>query len=307
MLFYRYLKGEDDYEGELRDERSESGELGGMMSWAPSPLDSFGLEGFARVRSVEPIAQSNYDDRDEANRFLRSWVIHRINPYLSLKVKGRLEKEQQIYIRGERSANNNSVRVYSLAPETIWGIGKGLSLGQGFRLRARYQTYDWAQSQERDNLLRSLESITGIYFRLSRRLRGKLSYLHRWEDYGKLRWEDEWVETLSWKRTTNQLSLSLDYQPSQGFHLKPGLIYMVEREWIPEISPLGGNQWELSAKESRLRLNLRGGISLGRGGMLLLQGSRRKSAAGSYGRSTSTTFAGVRPVPILFTGDPRIA
>lgn len=273
-LFYRYLRGEDDYEGELRDERLEGGELGGILSWIPSPADSLKLEGFAGLRSVKPSAQANYDDRDEANRFLRGSISHRFSPCLHLKVKAGLEMEKQIYIHGEKSANNNSVMIYSLAPETIWRVGEGLSLRQGFRLSARYQTYDWAQSQHMDNLLRCLESESGLYWRLSSRLRGRLSYLHKWEDYGKLKWEDEWVEKLSWKRTSNQLSFSFSYLPSKGFRLTPGLVYGLERELVPEISPLGGG-WELSAKERRLRLSLEGGLSLGRKGLILLQGSRR--------------------------------
>ncbi len=273
-LFYRYLQGEDDYWEELRDEKLESGEVGGVVSWVPSSADSLSLEGFASLRSVKPLAQANYDDRDVASRFLRGDILLRLTPYLHIKIQAGLEMEKQLYIRGERSANNNTVTFYSLAPCTIWRIVEGMSLRQGFRLNARYQIYDWPQGQELNNLLRSLEGESGLHWRLSTRLKGKLSYLHRWEDYGKLGWENEWVEKLSWKRTSHQLSLSCSYLPGRGFHLTPGLVYIFEREWIPEVSSLRGG-WELSAKERRLRLSLEGGLSLGRGGLILLQGSRR--------------------------------
>lgn len=272
-FFYRYLEGTDDYEGELRDERLESGELGGVISWVPFPADSMELEGFAGLRSVNTPAQSNYDDRDEANRFLQGYLFHRLTPFLHLKVRGRVGLEKQVYIWGRRSANNNSVTLYSLAPETIWRIGEGFSLSQGFRLKARYQIYQWAQSQEGNNLLRSVESESGLGWRMSNRLKGEIGYLHKWEDYGKLRWEEEWIERLSWKRTSSQLRFSFSYLPGKGFRLTPSCVYRLEREWIPEISPLGEG-WELSEKERRLRLSLEGGLSLGRQGLLLLQGSR---------------------------------
>ncbi len=273
-LFYRYLRGQDDYEEDLRDEKLESGELGGMVSWIPSPADSLKFEGFAGLRSIKPLVQTNYDNRDEANRFLRGHIFHRLTPYLHLKVRGEMEIKRQVYIQGEKSADNNSITNYSLAPATIWRIGKWLSLWQKFRLNARYQTYDWAQSQQMDNLLRGLEAKSELSWRLSSRLNGKLNYLHRWEDYGKLKWEDEWVERLSWKRTTNQWGFSFGYLPNKGLRFAPGLSYRVEREWTPEVSPLGGG-WGLSAKEKRLRLSLEGSLSLGRGGLILFRGSRR--------------------------------
>jgi len=279
-LFYRYLRGEDDYEEEIRDERLESGELGGMVSWVPSPADSLRLEGFAGLRSIKPLIQTNYDNRDEANRFFRAHIFHRLTPYLHLQIRGGIEMVKQVYIQGERSADNNSIVNYTLAPETIWRMGRWLSLSQKFRINARYQTYEWVQSQGMDNLLRGLESESGLHWGLSSRLKGRISYLRKWEDYGKLRWEDEWVERLSWRRTTDQLGFSFGYLFGRGPKLASGLSYRLDREWAPAISPLG-NRWDLVARERRLHLSLEGSVPLGRWGLLLLRGSRRVILGGA--------------------------
>ena len=67
-----------------------------------------------------------------------------------------------------------------------------------------------------------------------------MEFLYRYEDYGQLLWEDEWVEKVSWDRRTEKIKFGCDYHWGQSLIFSPSYFYEKRREW--------NHLWDLSSQ-----------------------------------------------------------
>jgi hypothetical protein len=85
----------------------------------------------------------NVDDRDEQTFALRVTAKHRVSPWLDVGLTMAGEAYHNVYLFGERSAENNWRRSLRLLPEITWQPSPDFVLRNAMFIRANYTVYDF--------------------------------------------------------------------------------------------------------------------------------------------------------------------
>jgi hypothetical protein len=184
----------------------------------------------------------NNDDRDE----LRFWIDlqerHTISGELELKTSLAVHYFHQVYIFGEKSGDNNQIRIVSFHPEVRWTPSASFRFSQAAEVLANYVEYDY------ESLFPGIRSFLYRKFRLEDSVwvspAPKLSFFAQGrlelDENGKLLW-NPWLEQRLIDRRSVGWTLSLDYHPFEGLHLMPGFtVYRRKGYRYPEAVPAGG-------------------------------------------------------------------
>lgn len=127
--FYKYTRREEDYADDLRDQKVESGELGGNLSIQIGGSDSLYLTASAGVTSFHAgEASGRFDDRDILTLIAWGEYLHIFSPIFNLRMEGGFRNFHRVYVSGLRSANNNHNQTYVLSPTLTWKPHRSLSL-----------------------------------------------------------------------------------------------------------------------------------------------------------------------------------
>jgi hypothetical protein len=183
----------------------------------------------------------NNDDRDE----LRFWIDlqerHSFSDELELKTSLAIHYFHQVYVFGEKSGDNNQIRIISLHPEVRWMPSAVLRVSQAAEVLANYVEYDY------ESLFPGIRSFLYRKFRLEDSIwvsptpRISLFAQARLEldENGKLLW-NPWLEQRLIDRRSVGWTVSLDYHPFAGLHLMPGFTVYRRRGYrYPETVPVG--------------------------------------------------------------------
>ena len=185
----------------------------------------------------------NNDDRDE----LRFWIDlqerHSFSGELEFKTSLAVRYFHQVYIFGEKSGDNNKIRIISLHPEIRWMPSNSFRFSQAAEVLANYVEYDY------ESLFPGIRSFLYRKFRLEDSVwvspTPKISlFAHgrlELDENGKLLWSP-WLEQRLIDRRSVGWTLSLDYHPFTGLHLMPGFtVYRRKGYRYPEVVLAGGN------------------------------------------------------------------
>lgn len=239
--FYKYARREEDYAEDARDQKMESGELGGNLSIGIRDSDSLHLTGSVGVTSFyAQEVSSRTDDRDILTMIAWGEYLHVFNRTFSLRMEGGFRNFHRVYVSGLRSANNSHNQTYVLSPTLIWQLNPALGLKQNYNIQANYIYYDYETGSEsvQSKLFRRASSSTRINYRILTRVKVVFGYTYGYEDYGQLVWDDQWVRKPSWERKTHTLNFWLEYQPTKSLVFSPEYTYQRRKSWDHFAEPI---------------------------------------------------------------------
>ena len=239
--FYKYTQREEDYADDPRDQKVESGDLGGNLSIRIRQSDSLYLTASVGVTSFyAQDVSGRFDERDILTLIAWGEYLHVFNPIFSLRMEGGFRNFHRIYVSSRRSANNSHNQTYVLSPTLIWRPHQSFSLEQNYNIQANYIYYDYEKSIEstRNRLFRRASSGTRMTCRIFPRVSLAFGYTYGYEDYGQLVWKGQWVRSPSWERRTHTFNFSIQYQPTPSLVFSPEYTYQRRKTWDHFAEPL---------------------------------------------------------------------
>lgn len=165
----------------------------------------------------------NNDDRDE----LRFWVDlqerHPFSETLELRTSAAFYFFHQVYLFGEKSGDNNRIRILSLRPEVRWIPSGAVRVSQAAEVLANYVEYDYESMFPgiRSFLYRKFRLEDSAWVSITRTLAFFAQSRLELDENGKLLW-NRWLEQRLIDRRSLSWTLSLDHHPFSGLHLMPG-------------------------------------------------------------------------------------
>ena len=137
-----------------------------------------------------------------------------------------------VYLRSQRSANNNWERLYALYPALLIRPWDNLTVNQRFSISANYTEYDFEDlfTDIKSNIFRQAKSTTDLSYLLGPELSLNFNYTYRAEDFGRLIREDHWIEVLSWDKSFQNIDFSVSYMIFSRLTITPSLGYGHRRE-----------------------------------------------------------------------------
>lgn len=226
IIDYRYRWVDDRFREVRRNQRAETGEVDVALTHRLGDSDSAGIHAISRVTSYTiPVTGAFYDDRDQAERVLKFFLYHRFSPELTARPEFSFQRQHQVILAAERSADNNTNDVYVLEPHLQWRPVPSVLLQQTFSIRAHYRYLDFAPpgDQSQGTLYRRAESVTDSRITQSRRTVWTIRYVYRYEDFGGLYDREGWVQAVDWDRRGHLVDGRWSWRPIKGFSVEPGI------------------------------------------------------------------------------------
>ena len=177
--------------------------------------------------------ENNVDDRDEFRWNLVVSEIHNFSPYLKLISNGSITLNHLVYIYGERSANNNWMRIFRLFPQLIYRPTRQISIAHNLEVYANYVDYDFeygtSSTELKSYVFRRFSFTQEINAGVTKRTSIFLSSKIELEENGKLDW-DRWTEFLLMSRETYWLRANLTFQAQENLFISPGIWFSKRTE-----------------------------------------------------------------------------
>lgn len=190
--------------------------------------------------------ENNTDDRDEFRLNLSIAEIHHFSQLLKFIMSGNVNLYHLVYIFGERSANNNWMRIFRLNPQLIYQPNKKIRMVHQLELLANYVDYDYeigsSTTDLRSYVFRRFSLAEEINTQVTDRTSIFINYKLELEENGKLDWE-RWTEFLLTNRESHWLRFSINYRLKDKLMISPGLLFLkrIEKRQSYLASPLGSD------------------------------------------------------------------
>jgi len=191
--------------------------------------------------------ENNVDDRDEFRFNVNISEIHHFGPNLKLVSNGSINLYHLVYIYGERSANNNWMRIFRLFPQIIYKPNENISITQHFEVLANYVDYDYDFGSSTFDLksyvFRRFSFTQQVSVQITSKTGVFLNYNLELEENGKLDW-DQWTEFLMTSRENHWLRSNINYRIKDYITLAPGFILYkrIEKQQIDLPSTIGSGE-----------------------------------------------------------------
>ena len=238
---YRYSWGKEDYGGKQLDQWHEMGELSFNASAEISSNDSTVFNSIVGVNSYYGLHKRSAYDRDLKTRIHNIRHKHLFSRYFNGEVRFGYSNFNQIYISELNSANNNQNETYFLRSTFNWMLTSGISLSQSFEIRANYIIHEYIPSQidTPDRIFRRGSSELELKVKLSDRFTVMPGYIYRYEDYGKLIWEENnWQQATGWDRRYHNLNMKVSYYPWRNVSIEPEYSWESKKEYNHELGDI---------------------------------------------------------------------
>jgi hypothetical protein len=234
----------------------ELGEFSLNASAEPIPGDSVIFNGIVGVTSYYGLNASSFNERDLMTQIYNLRYTHEFNAYFKGELITGYSNFHQIYTSSINSANNNQNKTYLIQTDFAWDSGSRIKIDQIFAIQANYIIYDFVpnQSTTPSRIFRRGSSETRFGIKVTDRFTMMPGYLYRYEDYGKLIYEeDNWQMATGWDRRYHNLNLKIGCYPFADFYIEPEYSWELKREYnhIAENSEL--DQVDIILREQRLR------------------------------------------------------
>jgi hypothetical protein len=253
---YRYGWGKEDYRGDVLDQWMELGELSFNASSEITPDDSAAFDGIIGVTSYYGLKTSSDNERDVKTQIYNLKYKHVFSQYFAGGFRAGFSNFHQIYTNSIFSANNNENKTYLIQTDFAWSIMPELTIDQIFAIQANYIIYDFVPSQSAtpNRIFRRGSSETRFNIKMTDRFTLMPAYLYRYEDYGKLIYEDEnWQMATGWDRRVHSLDIRIGYFPTAKFYIEPEYSWEFKREYNHIAAVDQANGVDIIERELRLR------------------------------------------------------
>jgi len=239
---YSYGWSEKDFGRSELDQWHEMGELSFKASAEIFPDDSISFDGIIGVTSYYSLRGSSVYDRDLKTKIGNVRYKHMFNRYFNSEIMFGYSNFYQIYTSRYNSANNNQNETYILKSTFKWDLTSGIEINQSYEIRANYIIYDYIPNplETPSRIFRRGSSETGLKLRLSDKFILIPGYAYRYEDYGKLIWEENnWQQATGWDRRYHNLSLKVSYYPFRNFGIEPECSWESKKEYDHKLDDSG--------------------------------------------------------------------
>jgi hypothetical protein len=226
-------EGKNDFGRDINDEDLEEISLSARVDAALSSRDSLVFSGHMARTSYDVPHPDNYNNRDSFRSALKISYHHTFSAALQLIAEGTVNLTHLVYLRSQRSANNNWVRLYALYPALHIRPWENLLIQQRFSISANYTEYDFEDlfTNIKSNIFRQAKTATDLSYHLGEEVSLNFGYSYRSEDFGRLVREDGWVEILSWDKSFQNIEFSVTYPLISRVIITPNLGYGHRREY----------------------------------------------------------------------------
>lgn len=231
---YRWYTDKQDFRGSLLDLWSELGELSLKAAVAIGPNDTITGDCILGVTSYFGLHGPAANERDMQTQIYTGRYKHVFDSYFWGELKGVYSNFHQIYIRSSNSASNNQNETYLVNSTFGWKIFDNLDLNQSYEIQANYISYDFDRQtiNTRNQIFRRGTTNTKLEWRLSPTFSFTPGYLYRYEDYGKLYWqENNWQQATGWDRRYHRIDLKALCRFWRVFFLEPSHIWELRKEY----------------------------------------------------------------------------
>ncbi|MFH2054326.1 MAG: hypothetical protein ABIJ61_00080 [bacterium] len=231
---YLFDRTKDDFGAENVNQRSETGRWSAAATIALEERDTLAVSGQIGVTSYFTSGKSAiFSDRDRTLEILSVRIAHRFTPYLKGAIDGSYRGFHTIYVSGSLSANNNHNNVFLLSPSLDWRPFHGVRLEQYYKMHANYIYYDYEKSSfaGRNTLYRRANLLNRLTLSGSEATDFELEYSYRYEDFGPIRFTDQWQQQVSWDRRTHRPKIAVAYHPNRHLNFRPYAVYEVQRSY----------------------------------------------------------------------------
>lgn len=172
--------------------------------------------GSSSILRYDTPSPMNFDDRDELRIMAFAGTHHELNRYLTLTLSVDLSVTHLVYLRAQRSANNNWNRVLRFSPTITYQPFEWFTTTNAFEVLANYTVYDFEDIviDLRSLSFRQVGWIDSTRVSLSKNTRiDFFSHFRRYER-GELRWRTFSERPIhSFEEITLTASLRYDVQP----------------------------------------------------------------------------------------------
>lgn len=231
---YLFNRTDEDYGSSQTNQLAETGQLNVRTQLVYLDPDTIEISGQIGVTSYyAPSTSSFFSDRDRSTKVASARVIHRFNDFLTGSIDGSYRGFHTIYISGELSANNNINNVYIINPTLIWQPYPAIRIQQNYQMHANYTYYEYEKDaiSQRNTLYRRANLVNNVTVRVSPRTELIFEYSYRYEDFGRLLWEDQWKQQVSWDRRTHRPRFGVEYRPWPHFRFYPYASYEIQTSY----------------------------------------------------------------------------
>jgi hypothetical protein len=231
---YLFNRTDEDFGSDQTNQLAETGQLTTRLLLTQGDRDSLELSGQIGVTSYfAPTTSAYFSDRDRSIKVAALRVVHQFSEFLTAGLDGSYRGFHTVYISGELSANNNINNVYIVNPMLVWRPFAAVRLQQNYQMHANYTYYQYEKDAVslRNTLYRRANFVNNLSISLSPRTDLIIEYSYRYEDFGRLLWEDQWKQQVSWDRRTHRPRFGVDFHPWKGFRFYPYASYEIQSSY----------------------------------------------------------------------------
>ena len=188
--------------------------------------------------------ETNFDDRDEFMANINFTLIHVLSSFLKLKLNAGVNLKHIVFIFGQRSADNNWMRIFRIYPELFYRLNKTIKIYQAFEVLANYVDYDFKElslsSGLRSYVYRKFMLHHILTYCFSSKTSINLNYKLELEENGKLIW-DNWEEMIVSMRDNHYCKLSFNYNIFLNGTISAGALLYSRSEELKYSDDLSNN------------------------------------------------------------------
>ncbi len=231
---YLFNRTDEDFGSDQTNQLAETGQIAARIFFTPGVHDSLELSGQMGVTSYfAPTTSAYFSDRDRSIKVAALHAVREFSEFFTAGIDGSYRRFHTVYISGELSANNNINNVYIVNPMLVWRPFPGVRLQQNYQMHANYTYYQYEKDAVslRNTLYRRANLVNNLSISISPRTDLILEYSYRYEDFGRLLWEDQWKQQVSWDRRTHRPRFGVEFRPWTGFRFYPYTSYEIQSSY----------------------------------------------------------------------------
>jgi len=209
--------------------------LSGDLELPFSTSDALRLAGSASIIRYDTPHELNVEDRDEQLLAFGVTTLHTLSQYLNVEFSLSGSMNHVVYLKSERSANNNINRILRLRPRVQYRPGPGFLTANTFEVLANYTVYDFEEqaSAIRSFSYRQFSWLDSTIVPLSRTVRLDFFLYLRLYERGQLRW-DEFTERNESAFVDETYAVQLRYVPAPSITFAAGVRYFSQTRYSYE-------------------------------------------------------------------------
>ncbi len=228
---YLFNRTDEDFGSTQTNQLAETGQLNVRAQLVYLDPDTLEFSGQVGVTSYyAPSTSSFFSDRDRSIKVAAVRLVHQFNDFITGSIDGSYRGFHTIYISGALSANNNINNVYIINPTLVWRPYPHIRIQQNYQMHANYTYYQYEKNavSQRNTLYRRANVVNNVTVSISPRTDLIFEYSYRYEDFGRLLWEDQWKQQVSWDRRTHRPRFGVEYRPWKHFRFYPYASYEIQ-------------------------------------------------------------------------------